>query len=358
AFALGTRLVQSGHAVRLYGAPRFEPACAARGIELTPCRSVPPFPRDVDLTTVSREFLRPALNGAEVAKEIVGAAEESGAGALVVDCVMGAAFTAAQYLGLPTAVLVHVLFQPFAAWGKTIVDVGPSRAALGLSRLEVGHMSTLLEPTAVRLVTTLPELDVPGPTPAGTRYVGPVLEPGADEDWDSPFDPSDDRPLVLVSLSTTFQNQMDALGTILDALAGLPVRALLTLGGILTPESVAAPDNVAVAGFVPHAAVLPQAAIVVSHAGLSTIMTSLAYGVPLVCIPQGRDQGINAERVEAVGAGVCLAKEADAEAIARAIVRTLGARGYRDAAAGFESSITGLGRGARAAAEVEALLGA
>ena len=82
----------------------------------------------------------------------------------------------------------------------------------------------------------------------------------------------------------------------LEAVAALPVRVLLTLGGVLMSNSVNAPANVTVREFVPHDLVLPYMATVISHGGLSTITTALTAGVPLLCIPQGRDQHYNAEQ--------------------------------------------------------------
>ena len=100
------------------------------------------------------------------------------------------------------------------------------------------------------------------------------------------------------------QGQAKALPAMLDAIAALPVRVLLTLGGVLPLSPVDPPPNVTVRGFVPHDLVLPHMAAVISHGGLSTITAALTAGVPLLCIPQGRDQSDNAERVAASGSGV------------------------------------------------------
>jgi UDP:flavonoid glycosyltransferase YjiC (YdhE family) len=55
--------------------------------------------------------------------------------------------------------------------------------------------------------------------------------------------------------------------------------------------------------------------VVVTHAGHSTACYALAMGVPLVCMPMGRDQFMVADRVATVGAGVVVAQEAAPEAI-------------------------------------------
>jgi UDP:flavonoid glycosyltransferase YjiC (YdhE family) len=67
-------------------------------------------------------------------------------------------------------------------------------------------------------------------------------------------------PWVLLSLSTTVQGQAAALPGILSAVAALPVRVLLALGGALPASAVDPPPNVAVRGFVPHDLLLPHMA--------------------------------------------------------------------------------------------------
>ena len=128
---------------------------------------------------------------------------------------------------------------------------------------------------------------------------------------------------MLLTLSTTLQGQAEALPGLLDALASLPIRVLLTLGGVLAPDAVPAPGNVTVRGYLPHEAVLPHMAAVVTHAGMSTVATALAAGVPMVCVPQGRDQPLNAARVEELGAGLMIAADATPDELANAVQRVL-----------------------------------
>jgi UDP:flavonoid glycosyltransferase YjiC (YdhE family) len=75
---------------------------------------------------------------------------------------------------------------------------------------------------------------------------------------------------------------------------------------------------------VPHRSVLPYASLVITHAGWQTVNAALSCGVPLVCIPDGRDQPDNAVRVLAVGAGVRVSKKASTGHMRRVIERALG----------------------------------
>ena len=123
----------------------------------------------------------------------------------------------------------------------------------------------------------------------------------------------------------------------LAATASLPVRVLLTLGGVMPADAVDAPANI-------------------SHGGLSTIMASLTAGVPILCIPQGREQPINAARVAACGCGLVAPPASTAREIAAALDGLLRDEPSRVAARRFAATIAALGAGERAADEVESLV--
>jgi UDP:flavonoid glycosyltransferase YjiC (YdhE family) len=208
-----------------------------------------------------------------------------------------------------------------------------------------------LDESGAVLALVPPGFDAPCRLPANTAFVGPINDP-------NPLAPLEARdaallaepgdPWVLLSLSTTLQGQAAALPRMLDALATVPVRVLLTLGGALPISAVDAPPNVTVRGFIPHDLVLPHMAAVISHGGLSTITAALTVGVPLVCIPQGRDQSDNADRVVAAGVGRDVAADAPATEIATAVDGLLNDRSALGQARQFADVITGLGGGAAA----------
>ena len=98
-------------------------------------------------------------------------------------------------------------------------------------------------------------------------------------------------------------------------------------------ETFAAPPNVSILPGAPHDIVMKEVSLVVTHAGHGTVARSLVNGVPLLVIPMGRDQGGNAIRVVARGAGLALSDRATEAEIASTIVRLLGERHYQVAAA-------------------------
>ena len=162
-------------------------------------------------------------------------------------------------------------------------------------------------------------------------------------------------PLVLVSLSTSEQGQADLLQRCVDAVAQLPVRAIVTTGPSIDPASVTAGANTQVVRYVPHAEILPSASLVITHAGLGTTMAALGRGVPLLCTPMGRDQFFNAEQVQALGAGRMLMPDSSSDAIAQAATDILGDDRFKAGAKQMAVAIGGYGGAAEAAAALESL---
>jgi len=329
-----------GHEVRLLGWSSTAGPAIDACLEFSSL-STPQLSPGLTLDDIWDELVDPKLHGDATVEEILTVARSFRPDLLVIDCMMGAAFAAAGRLGLPTAALVHVRYAPFVnIWGDGLM-----------------HASTLglLSRADLVLALTPPGFDdLPDVLPANTTFVGPILAPAEENAPGLPELVQPGPPWVLVSLSTTAQHQQEALPTILEAVGALPVRALLTLGGVLPVETVAVPGNVVVRSFVPHDRVLPHMSAVVCHGGLSTVTTSLAHGVPLVCIPQGRDQAGNAERVTACGVGEALSPDAKAAEIADSLSRVLSDSATRAAARRFAARDSG----ARAAELVEGLLDA
>jgi MGT family glycosyltransferase len=207
------------------------------------------------------------------------------------------------------------------------------------------------------LVLSSRAFDLPTTPPANATYCGPQLD---DVEWlpswRAPWPEGDSLPLVLVSLSTTFQAQDELIKRLLLAVADMPVRVLVTLGPALSPDQLQPPPNVVLAPFVPHVHVLPKTALAITHGGHGTVLGALAFGVPLVCIPMGRDQGDVAARVVWRGAGVRVSRNAGPEALRAAIVGVLGNDRYRAAAQAVAAGIAKERGTTRAVQELEALL--
>ena len=180
--------------------------------------------------------------------------------------------------------------------------LNPLRAGLGLpavARIEDVYLAA----DAVVVYTAEPFEYPRTDWPAKVSLVGPGLwEPAAEPPgWLEELD----RPLVLVTCSTLFQNDRRLAEVACDAVADGPYELVVTTADV-DPAGLPTAANVRVERFLPHAPLLARAACIVCHAGMGSTQKALAHGVPVVAVPFGRDQPEVARRVEVAGAGVRL----------------------------------------------------
>ena len=131
-------------------------------------------------------------------------------------------------------------------------------------------------------------------------FVGPGLE-GRDEHWTPP----DDRPVLLVSLGTNFNDHPEWFRICVRAFAGSRWRVVMTVGNRIDPRELGPlPGNIEAHSWLSHFAVLEHARICVTHGGMGTVMQSLHWGTPMVAIPHyAFDVTPMARRIEELGLG-------------------------------------------------------
>lgn len=147
----------------------------------------------------------------------------------------------------------------------------------------------------------------------------------------------------------------DQLQRAVTALGNLPVQGLVTTGPAIDPDQIDAPDGVTVVGSAPHREVLAHADVLLTHGGHGTVMKGLVEGVPIVCMPTGRDQPDNAARLVHRGAGVRISKKASPAKISAAVEHVLDDPSFRDAAARLGEQLRAEADSGAALAELEAL---
>jgi UDP:flavonoid glycosyltransferase YjiC (YdhE family) len=305
---MAQQLVGRGHAVSVLGSPSLRGRFAAAGLRFDPL-SGGDFPMD---QTVEADV-------ATIEADVV-----------IVDFMLPRAVAAARSR---VAAFVHTLYRPVLSGDFPVVP------------------PELLDRCHRVLVGTIPALDPPGAdgAPANAVYVGALVEAADADGWEPP---PGDGPLVAVSMGTTPMDEAGTIQRVLDALAGAPVRVVLTIGDHLDAGALSAPHNVSVRRYVPHAALLAHADVFVNHAGLGGIHAALQRGTPMVCVPLGRDQPMNAAAVAALGAGVTVAVDDIDTALAGAVRVVLDDARYAEAARALRGAAATT---TRAADELEAL---
>ncbi len=133
-----------------------------------------------------------------------------------------------------------------------------------------------------------------------------------------------DGPVVYVSLGTVFNYQARSVfSAVLDGLRHEHVNVIVTIGANNDPAIFGPqPEHIHIERFIPQSLLLPYCDVAVNQGG-AALQPILAYGLPVLVLPQGANQFHNAEAYTAAGVGRrLLPDEVSAEAVRRE-VRTL-----------------------------------
>lgn len=377
---LARRLVQRGHGVHVIADPTIEAEAVAAGCGFTPWQEAPSCQartpdaalirdwEDKSMMQSMNEYLEDFLcrPAPRYARDTLRAFDDVGADVLLCDWVMIGSSMAAELRGIPRIGLMPNLYMfpvrgippmgpGFAPargplghlrdWAMSAIttkmfnkgtnSVNEARAELGLAPVDA-LIDQFLNVDQL-LVLTAAAFEFPSDHfPDNVRHVGPLLD---DPTWSAApvesavsWPTGNNDPLVLVSLSSGFQDQSAVIEKIIAALSTLPVRAIVTLGEQLSVADFKATENVAVVQAAEHGPILRQADAVITHCGHGTAIKSMVAGVPAVCIPMGRDQNDTAARIVARHAGVRLKTKASPAQIAAAVQKVLHDDSYRKGA--------------------------
>jgi len=183
------------------------------------------------------------------------------------------------------------------------------------------------------IVLGLPELTryPDASLPPSVRRVGPSLweRPAPPPAWLGRLDRK--RPAVLLTNSTSHQEDLDVVVVSARALAGRGIQVVATVAADYNVPDLG-PDVIA-AGFVPHGLVIPRVDAVVCSAGLGVTTKAVCAGVPVVAIPGYGDQYAVAAAVEATGTGIALSREQlSSSTLTDAVLTLLMGRHHRECA--------------------------
>jgi UDP:flavonoid glycosyltransferase YjiC (YdhE family) len=300
-------LAARGHEVTVLGSGQTRGAAERVGFAAVPYRRTPDPDTGVAFEAQAERIMATAA-GADLALDCRDAIAE-----------LPAALAASRAAETPAASLVHFLYgaarrtmlEHGGGWTTDLRTLAGTHRALGLAPPDDGVAAW--EAPELLLVTAPAWLDVDAGAPGHVVHAGPlgVRVAGGRE-----------RRRVLLTFSTTVMDGQPALiERVCAAVASTGVRPTLTLGPAVDRDAVRVPDDVEALPFADHDTLLPECVAVVSHGGLGTVLRALAHGVPLLILPLGRDQALNAHRVERLGAGIALAADAPPERVRSALQR-------------------------------------
>ena len=159
-------------------------------------------------------------------------------------------------------------------------------------------------------ITQVPkEFDFENPLlPPQFHHTGPFHDGKGRPEVDFPWDRLTGEPLIYASMGTLMNGRVDVFRTIVAGVAKHKgTQLVLSIGDQLDPKQIRpVPGNAIIVNQTPQLELLKRASICITHAGLNTVLESLAQGVPQVAIPIAFDQPGVAARIAAKKTGVTI----------------------------------------------------
>ncbi|THA26334.1 MGT family glycosyltransferase [Streptomyces sp. RKND-216] len=200
--------------------------------------------------------------------------------------------------------------------------------------------------------------------PARCAFVGPCTGPAEDGTSDPDDEPSwtppgNGREVVLLSLGSSHTpGQTEFLRSCVQELADSSWHLVVTLGHRVSPDELGPqPDHVEIHQWLHYPDVLRHASAFVTHGGMGSLLTSMAWGVPTVLVPYHWDQRVAARRAAELGLGRALFRESSSPGDLRdAVDEVVGSGSVRAAVTGMRRHIEEAGGAVRGADFLESRL--
>jgi MGT family glycosyltransferase len=178
--------------------------------------------------------------------------------------------------------------------------------------------------------------------PSQFHHTGPFHDSRDRKKVDFPWQRLTGEPLIYASMGTILNGRLDVFRTIVAALAkhkGL--QLVLSVGDQVDPQQIGpAPTNAIIVKQAPQLELLKQTSVCITHAGLNTVLESLAQGVPQVAIPVTYDQPAVAARIAHKQTGVVTSLDKlTADNLSSLLDKVLTNSIYRDSARKLQTAI-------------------
>jgi zeaxanthin glucosyltransferase len=270
-----------------------------------------------------------------ILKSLPFACTTAGIDALVIDTVQFYAELGAIQLGMPYIHVSNALHLDFSGYTPICYydwSHQTTASALARNREGVAKRAKIMEnaSSGIRAYAKSAGLDVEWDNPSATisklawitqcprefdfesshwppqfHHTGPFQDGMGREKLDFPWERLTGEPLIYASMGTILNGRLDVFRTIVAAWPSTKICNWCSIGDQLHPEQIGpVPKNAIIVKQAPQLELLKQTSVRITHAGLNTVLESLAQGVPQVAIPVTFDQPGVAARIAHKQTGV------------------------------------------------------
>jgi zeaxanthin glucosyltransferase len=395
--ALGRELQDRGHKVTLFQIPDTEALVRAEAIDFWPIGlsdfPIGRLPKDMaqlgklsGLKALKYTIDRIRETTEMICRDAPEALRKAGVEFLLVDQQEPAAASVAEYLELPFVTVCNALainHEPnippfFTTWKYQSHWFGRMRNRVGYSLFEkiTAPISTHLNIHRSRWglrplsshfdsfsqlaqICQLPQaLDFPRHNlPHNFHYTGPFRQ-NSPRQIPFPYEQLTGAPLIYASLGTLQNRRKGIFYQIAEACKDIQCQLVVSLGaGSKKEDYENLPGNPLIVSYAPQLELLKKATLTITHAGLNTVLESLANGVPMVAIPITNDQPGVASRLTWSGAGKMIhLSQISSNKLRHNIEEVLNSPTYLHSASKIQKSIQQAGGSIRAANIIESAI--
>jgi zeaxanthin glucosyltransferase len=194
-------------------------------------------------------------------------------------------------------------------------------------------------------ITQIPkEFDFEDPwLPPQFHHTGPFSDAKSRPAIDFPWERLTGEPLIYASMGTILNGQADVFRTIVTGVAKHKgTQLVISIGDQLDPKQIGpVPSNAIIVNQVPQLELFKRTSVCITHAGLNTVLESLAEGVPQLAIPVTFDQPGVAARIAAKNTGVTMPfTNLTSDHLSRLLGEVLNNPVYRENARKFQDIIS------------------
>ena len=341
------------------------------------------------------EALRAILQGATLRTEAMlnslpAALSEAAVDAVVIDTVLFYTELVPMSLGMPYAHVANALHFDYSGYTPICFYDWPHEttpAALARNRKGVENFLEMLAPVVAvaKAYAKRVGIDVDWENPSATisnlawisqtprefdfesshwprqlYHTGPFHDGAGRIEVDFPWERLTGEPLIYASMGTLMNGLAEVYRTITAATAKYKgFQLVLSIGDQVDPDQIGPlPSNTILVKRAPQLELLKRASLCITHAGLNTVLESLAQGVPQVAIPVTVDQPGVAARIAEKKTGLFVpSKDLTVSGLSLLLDQVLNDTTYRDNARHFQGIIAKTDGRSKAADLVERSFG-
>ncbi len=319
-------LVRRGDAVTYFAGPAFEERIRATGAEYRSYGNLDAFGQSRDSSHLIHQGALVAESANALLDEVLAAVEEERPDLLMFDMSAPWGSIASRRFGIPAiGSFPHLPFywrtmlDDRRVFRKAMASLRPGLGhwrALGRQTVNMAREHSLRNPADVNVLSSAAELNIVFLTryfqPYASHFDDSYVYVGPTIDTTRPETPMEIRKgpgqkLIYIAVGTLYRANLAFFQACMAAFADPAYAVIMSVGKAVDPEALGQiPDNFTVAQFVPQLQVLRAADVFITHGGMNSINEAVAYGVPMVVVPNTVEQSINAARLEQLQCGLYL----------------------------------------------------